>query len=246
MMTAQQQYLDAMGIDVWQRRDLPAAVIIETSPPETVSSELKPTVTIPVVADNVGIMEWDPLRSTVASCELCSLHTTRTQTVFGTGDQQAQLMIISDAPGVDENRQGEPFVGRAGQLLNEMLRAIGFKREQVYIAYITKCRPSNNTAPQAAEMSSCHAYLQRQIALVQPVVILAVGELTAQYLLKRDETLADLRGKEHRYPGSDIPVIATYHPAFLLDSSAEKRNAWHDLLMARAIVAENIKHKVTG
>lgn len=245
-MTAQQQYLEAMGIDVWQRRDLPANAIVETSPPETVPSEVKPAVTIPVVADDVGIMEWDRLRSTVASCELCSLHTTRTQSVFGTGDQQAKLMIIGDAPGIDEDRQGDPFVGRAGQLLNEMLRAIGFKREQVYIANIIKCRPSNSSAPQAAEMSSCHAYLQRQIALVQPTVILVVGELTAQYLLKREEPLADLRGKEHRYPGGDVPVIATYHPAFLLDSSTEKSNAWHDLLMARTIVSENIKHEVAG
>lgn len=244
MMTAQQQYLDAMGIDVWQRRDLPADAIVQTSPPETVPNEVKRTVAHPVAGD-VGIMEWDRLRSTVASCKLCSLYTTRTQTVFGTGDQQANLMIIGDAPGVDEDRQGEPFVGRAGQLLNEMLRAIGFKREQVYIANIIKCRPSNSNAPQGTEMNSCHAYLQRQIALVQPAVIMAVGELTAQYLLKRDETLANLRGKEHRYPGSDIPVIATYHPTFLLDSSTEKRNAWHDLLMARTIVAENIKHKVT-
>ncbi len=246
MMTAQQQYLNAMGIDVWQRRDLPVDAIIETSPPETVPSEVKPTVTIPVVADDVGIMEWDRLRSTVASCELCSLHTTRTQTVFGTGNQQAQLMIIGDAPGVDEDRQGDPFVGRAGQLLNEMLHAIGFKREQVYIANIIKCRPPNSTAPQASEISSCHAYLQRQIALVQPAVILAAGELTAQYLLKCDETLADLHGKEHRYPESDVPVIATYHPAFLLNASAEKRNAWHDLLMARTIASEKIKHDVTG
>lgn len=251
----QRQYLQAMGVEVWQRRDLPAGVpsslpsvaIVESAvqsglpPRKEALQKLSVSDSAVQLVNDLTTMDWNALRSAVSHCERCSLHTTRTQTVFGVGDQQARLMIVGEAPGGDEDRQGEPFVGRAGQLLNEMLQAIGFKREQVYIANILKCRPPNNRDPQAEEVGCCEPYLQRQIALVQPAVILAVGRIAAQNLLKTDQRMGALRGQEHRYPGSDIPLIVTYHPAYLLRSPLEKRKAWEDLQRTRALTKSELK-----
>lgn len=184
------------------------------------------------------------LAAEVATCTRCELHRTRTRTVFGVGDPRATWMIVGEGPGADEDRQGEPFVGRAGRLLNAMLRAIGLAREEVYIANIVKCRPPGNRDPLPAEVSACRSYLREQIALVRPRVILAVGRVAAQNLLGTTEPLGRLRGRRLSYTeergGVDgarpIPVVVTYHPAYLLRSPLQKRKAWEDLVRARATV----------
>ena len=172
-------------------------------------------------------LDWKGLEQRVAECQACGLHKTRTKTVFGVGDQAADLMVIGEAPGADEDRKGEPFVGRAGQLLNGMLRAIGLNREQVFIANILKCRPPDNRDPRSDEVQKCEPFLQRQVALVKPRVILAVGRVAAHNLLKSDETLGRMRGKTFSYNG--IPVVVSYHPAYLLRSPEQKAKSWQDL-----------------
>jgi uracil-DNA glycosylase family 4 len=147
--------------------------------------------------------------------------------------------VIGEAPGKDEDQQGEPFVGRAGQLLNAMLQAIGLKREQVYIANILKCRPPNNRDPRPEEVVCCEPYLLRQIALIKPGIILAVGRISAQNLLQTDTPIGKLRGKVHRFRDTGIPLVATYHPAYLLRSPVEKRKAWQDLQLALRTLRES-------
>jgi DNA polymerase len=173
----------------------------------------------------------------VAACTRCGLHTTRTQTVFGVGSQQAQWLIVGEAPGAEEDARGEPFVGRAGQLLNSMLRAVGLAREQVYIANVLKCRPPGNRDPSGTEAAECLPYLEQQIALLKPKIMLAVGRVAAQNLLRSDESLGLLRQQVHRFGISQVPLIATYHPAHLLRAPAEKRKAWEDLKLAREVCA---------
>ena len=151
------------------------------------------------------------------------------------GNHAAQWLIIGEAPGAEEDRQGEPFVGRAGQLLNNMLLAIGLQREEVYIANIVKCRPPNNREPAAEEAQTCAPYLARQIALIKPKIILAVGRVAAQNLLGTDRPVGTLRGKRFNYEQTEIPVIVTYHPAYLLRSPQEKRKTWQDLQAAREL-----------
>lgn len=185
-------------------------------------------------AGDVSRLDWPQLRSAVASCTACVLHESRTQTVFGVGDQQAQWLVIGEAPGVDEDSQGEPFVGRAGKLLNNMLQAVGLKREQAYIANILKCRPPDNRDPRPEEIAQCEGYLQQQVALIQPKVILAVGRVAAHNLLKSNETLGNMRGSLHRY--GNIPVVVTYHPAYLLRKPRDKGKAWDDLRLALKVV----------
>jgi uracil-DNA glycosylase family 4 len=170
----------------------------------------------------------------VAACTKCELHRTRTQTVFGTGERHADLLIIGEAPGRDEDLRGEPFVGRAGQLLNAMLLAIGFQREQVYIANILKCRPPNNRDPRIEEAAACSPYLQAQIELIRPKVILALGRIAAHNLLNTDDSLGALRGRRHNYAG--VPLIVSYHPAYLLRSPSEKRKSWQDLKTVMALL----------
>jgi DNA polymerase len=187
------------------------------------------------VGDEVNQYDWDQLKNAVRQCVACELHNTRKNTVFGVGNEQADWMIIGEAPGADEDRQGEPFVGRAGQLLNNMLLAIGLKREQVYIANILKCRPPNNRDPRPDEVVKCEKFLKRQVALVNPKIILAVGRIAAHNLLKTDSSLSQLRGRCFYYGPQNIPVVVTYHPAYLLRSPAEKRKAWQDLLFAQAV-----------
>jgi DNA polymerase len=182
------------------------------------------------------IRTWDELRTTVAACTSCSLHTSRTQTVFGVGDPQADWMIIGEAPGAEEDRRGEPFVGRAGKLLDEMLRAVGRSRDRVFIANILKCRPPNNRDPKAEESAACRGYLQRQIELVEPKIILAVGRIAAQLLLETDEPVGRLRGSRHQL--GDTPLVVTYHPAYLLRSPTQKRKAWDDLRLAKRLIQE--------
>jgi len=174
----------------------------------------------------------------VAECRSCEeLAASRTQTVFGVGNPNADWLVIGEAPGADEDRQGEPFVGRAGQLLNAMLAAVGLGREQVYIANVLKCRPPNNRDPKAEEAAACAGFLQRQIALIQPKLILVVGRIAAQNLLDTDAPIGTLRGRVHRLE-SGVPVVVTYHPAYLLRSPQEKRKAWADLCLARSVLQE--------
>ena len=180
---------------------------------------------------------WEELRARVAACTRCGLSATRTQTVFGVGSQQAEWLIVGEAPGMEEDRQGEPFVGRAGQLLNSMLRAIGLARSEVYIANVLKCRPPHNRDPAATETTECLPYLERQIALLKPRIMLAVGRIAAQNLLRTDTPLGRLRRQVHSFGAARVPLVVTYHPAYLLRTPADKRKAWEDLKFAREVCA---------
>jgi DNA polymerase len=202
---------------------------------EVDEADFAPSPSAPSIPD-VATLDWPALQQAVSECTQCTeLVANRSQTVFGVGNQQADWMIIGEAPGADEDKQGEPFVGKAGQLLNAMLAAIGLKRQQVYIANVLKCRPPNNRDPQPGEAAACEAFLKRQIELVQPKVILVVGRIAAQNLLKVETPIGKLRGSVHRYGGT-IPVVVTYHPAYLLRSPSEKRKSWADLCLARKTV----------
>ncbi len=201
-------YLDAMGVQLWQPFEQPGDDVSAA-----VTEEMQQT--------------WQQLEQAVSCCTQCELNTSRTQTVFGVGNHDAGLLIIGEAPGRDEDLQGEPFVGRAGQLLNAMLAAIGLRREQVYIANILKCRPPNNRDPRPEEAEACNPWLQQQIELIQPAVILALGRIAAHNLLNTDQSLGALRARQHSYAG--IPLIVTYHPAYLLRTPIEKRKSWQDL-----------------
>jgi DNA polymerase len=181
-------------------------------------------------------LDWAALEARVRGCTLCELHRSRTQTVFGVGRRDAELLVIGEAPGADEDRQGEPFVGRAGQLLNAMLRAIGLAREDVFIANILKCRPPSNRDPKPEETRLCTQYLERQIALLRPRAILAVGRIAAQHLLQSDQPIGRLRGQVSTPSNVGIPVVATYHPAYLLRSPQAKAKAWQDLCLVRRVI----------
>jgi DNA polymerase len=175
---------------------------------------------------------WIELKQAVPACTACGLHKTRTQTVFGVGDENADWMLIGEAPGAEEDRLGEPFVGQAGKLLDNMLGAIGLKRgENVYIANVLKCRPPGNRNPEPDEVEKCTPFLKRQIALIQPKLIIAMGRFAAQTLLASDASIASLRGRVYRYEG--VPLIVTYHPAYLLRNLPDKAKAWADLVFAR-------------
>jgi uracil-DNA glycosylase len=180
--------------------------------------------------------EWIPLKAAVSGCVSCGLHRTRTQTVFGVGDEDADWMLIGEAPGAEEDRLGEPFVGQAGRLLDNMLAAIGLKRgDNVYIANVLKCRPPGNRNPQPEEVAKCTPHLLRQIELIKPKLIVAMGRFAAQTLLNTDASIATLRGSVHRYAG--VPLIVTYHPAYLLRNLPDKAKAWADLVFARKTMA---------
>jgi DNA polymerase len=224
------QYLEAMGITLWERRAAPVA----TAAPIVARQEV-PASAPELPAPHAG-GDWAELEAAVRTCTQCGLHATRTQTVFGVGNRQAQWMFVGEAPGADEDRQGEPFVGRAGQLLNAMIAALGLKREEVFICNVLKCRPPNNRDPQADEVEHCEPFLIRQIALIQPKLIVALGRHAAHSLLKTDLALARLRNQRLRY--QDIPLVVTYHPAYLLRTPSDKRKAWEDLRRARAIIQE--------
>ncbi len=186
----------------------------------------------PDTDDPVMQMDWDALKHAIRTCTACDLHKTRTQGVVGVGDENADWLIIGEAPGADEDEQGEPFVGQAGKLLDAMLAAIDLKRdENVYIANVLKSRPPGNRNPAPEEVAACMPYLLRQIALIQPKIILAMGRFAAQSLLQTDDAIAKLRGQVHRYQG--IPLIVTYHPAYLLRNLTDKAKAWEDLCLAR-------------
>lgn len=183
-------------------------------------------------AGHIAELDWQALQSCVQTCEACDLAQGRTQTVFGVGDPDADWLIVGEAPGTEEDRKGEPFVGQAGKLLDNMLAAIKLVRgKNVYIANTVKCRPPESRNPHAEELLQCSPFLQRQVALIRPRLILALGKVAAQALLDTDASIAGLRGKLHSYEG--VPVIVTYHPAYLLRNPADKARAWEDLCFAR-------------
>jgi DNA polymerase len=244
MQSYQQQYLKEMGIDVWIDRDTEILTVADENNTSLASEKVN--------AESVNDQSHKPaqniasafpealaaLKQEVSVCTKCELHKTRTQTVFGVGNPNADWLIIGEAPGADEDKQGEPFVGRAGQLLNSMLLAMGLQREQVFIANILKCRPPNNRDPKPEEVVACESYLRQQIALIKPKIILAVGRIAAQNLLKVDTPIGKMRGNRYQYPDSELPVIVTYHPAYLLRSPREKRKVWEDLKIAMKIYIE--------
>jgi len=220
------EYLQALGIELWLPRGAPPAVA--AAPPATVAPA--PRAPVPAAA----AAEWEALRSEVMRCTRCALHATRTQGVLGVGPRRADWLVVGEAPGAEEDRRGEPFVGAAGQLLDAMLKAIGLdRRSNVYIANILKSRPPGNRDPKPEEVAACLPYLHRQVALVQPKIMLAVGRIAAQNLLGTEAPLGRLRGQVHRF--GDTPLVVTYHPAYLLRTPQDKRKAWEDLKFARSV-----------
>jgi uracil-DNA glycosylase family 4 len=241
------EYLAALGIAEWVVRAKAAAAA--TPQAANAACAVPVAAVAPVVAARAATalaanrepaareagVDWVELRARVAACTRCSLSATRTQTVFGVGNLRAEWLVVGEAPGAEEDRQGEPFVGRAGQLLNSMLRAVGLTREQVYIANVLKCRPPGNRDPSFSEAAECLPYLEQQIALLKPKIMLAVGRIAAQNLLRTDKTLGSLRRQVHRFGISQVPLIVTYHPAYLLRTPADKRKSWEDLKFAREV-----------
>jgi uracil-DNA glycosylase len=183
-----------------------------------------------------ALTDWIPLKSAVSGCTACGLHATRTQTVFGVGDEDADWLLVGEAPGAEEDRLGDPFVGQAGRLLDHMLAAIGLERTRnVYIANVLKCRPPGNRNPEPDEVAKCTPFLLKQIGLIRPKLIVAMGRFAAQTLLASDASIASLRGRLHQYAG--VPLIVTYHPAYLLRNLPDKSKAWEDLVFARRTMA---------
>ncbi|TWG79679.1 DNA polymerase [Cupriavidus gilardii J11] len=245
--------LEALGIGVeWVPKSRQEALVESDSPlPRPVSRERETGEEAVVVerdspvprplsrererGEDVAALDWAALEARVAECTACEqLCATRTQTVFGVGDRQAEWMLVGEAPGENEDLKGEPFVGQAGKLLDNMLAALGLARgRNVYIANVLKCRPPGNRNPEPSEVEQCEAYLRRQIALVQPRLIVVLGRFAAQTLLRSTAPISKLRGTVHRYEG--IPVVVTYHPAYLLRTLTDKARAWEDLCMARDV-----------
>jgi len=207
--------LQLIGVDVWRLR-------MQKKPPLNDKSK----------------DSWVTLQNEVKSCEQCSLHKTRTQTVFGVGDSKADWLFIGEAPGMDEDLQGEPFVGRAGGLLNEIFFSIGLSREEIFIANILKCRPPQNRDPLASEVAQCLPYLERQIQHINPMIIIAVGRVAAQNLLQTDKTMSQLRGRIHSFGAKKTPLVVIYHPAYLLRSPSQKFKAWEDLTLAKQAISK--------
>jgi len=233
MQTRREQYLEALGIDRWVAR---AAVVPAAAAPAVAaaspSARPAPAADPAAAADTAA--RWEALRQEVQGCTKCPLHLTRTQGVFGVGPTRCDWLVIGEAPGAEEDRRGEPFVGAAGQLLDAMLRAIGLDRAtNVYIANVLKSRPPGNRDPKPEEVAACLPYLERQIGLLKPKIMLAVGRIAAQNLLGTDVPLGRLRGRVHRF--GDTPLVVTYHPAYLLRTPADKRKAWEDLKFARSV-----------
>jgi uracil-DNA glycosylase len=232
------EYLQAIGIDLWVRRGRGAA----KAPPKSAAGAPTAGMAAPAAKDLAApsaaesAARWEALRAAVLKCTRCPLHATRTQGVLGVGPKRADWLVIGEAPGAEEDRRGEPFVGVAGQLLDAMLRAIGLdRRTNVYIANVLKSRPPGNRDPKPEEVAACLPYLVEQIALLQPKIMLAVGRIAAQNLLGTDVPLGRLRGRVHRFGELNTPLVVTYHPAYLLRTPGDKRKAWEDLKFARSV-----------
>ena len=241
-------YLQQMGIEPCVPRS--SVQISEQTTPQTEDqaavpipekSDIGQPATQPSQLDDAPTTpQWQSLELEVVNCKKCILHRTRTQTVFGVGNKKAQWMFIGEAPGLDEDRKGEPFVGRAGQLLTKMLKAIAFERDEVYIANVIKCRPPDNRNPRLEEIVQCLSYLHRQIQLVQPEIIVLLGGVAANALLKEQTPVSRLRGQIHRIENTQASVIVTYHPAYLLRSPNQKAAAWEDLQFACKTVGREL------
>ncbi|MEO0364304.1 MAG: uracil-DNA glycosylase [Pseudomonadota bacterium] len=232
--------LEALGIDQWRLRSVAPITNAPTTdgPDDADESDRATTDTQPaevLIESDAPVIDWSLLRHNVKRCTKCRLHETRTQAVFGVGAESAQMMVVGEAPGAEEDRRGEPFVGRAGQMLDAMLKAIGIERSTVFIANVIKCRPPQNRDPRADEVEACTDYLEAQIRHVNPDVILAVGRVAAQHLLGSTETLGRLRVQRdlHAY---GVPVLVTYHPAYLLRTPVQKARAWEDLKRLRQMI----------
>ena len=244
LSTRQQHCLQGMGIRLWRDREALEAREPSPQPNSDAGQEaqprpatpLRPAATTPAQETthrevrHYPLEDWDQLLQGIEACHNCALGDHCTRKVPGKGNREAELMIIGEAPGAQEDRQGLPFVGRAGQLLDRMLKAIDLSTEQVYITNILKCRPPNNRDPSPEEVTACQPFLQAQIRLLKPRVILSVGRISAQNLLQQHTALGQLRQQVHRLPGTDIPLIVTYHPAYLLRNPRDKGKAWDDLV----------------
>jgi len=262
----QQAMLQAMGLRVWSpaAETLPelavevpgemqsealdpgvqaavAGLVAATTAAPTAGAAHATVVRAPIARGDIATLDWPALRASVAACSACGLCESRQQTVFGTGHQQARWMVVGEAPGEQEDEQGEPFVGPSGQLLDRMLAALKLTRstegdvppeQRVFIANALKCRPPRNRNPSAEEMAQCEPYLVRQLELLKPRIILAMGRFAVQALLRTDEPIGKLRGRVHRYQG--VPLVVTYHPAYLLRNLPDKAKAWEDLCLAAA------------
>jgi DNA polymerase len=263
-MTPEQRWaLQSMGVTVWQSRGqsrgqsegspadapeiaaMPAAPAAAQPVERRADPEPQPVaVPDPVAPDapvDISALDWDALKDEVSRCTRCALHQGRTQSVFGVGAEDANWMIIGEAPGAEEDRRGEPFVGRAGKLLDAMLQSVELDRSRVFIANILKSRPPDNRDPHVDEIAACAPFLQRQIELVRPSLILAVGGVAAKHLLATDDAVGRLRGKVHAYGRDAIPLVVTYHPAYLLRQPSAKGKVWQDLKLARRTAAAGLK-----
>ena len=264
MTERRRKILKALEIETWVRRDAAPQVAIEPTPvllvsepatnepaprrrgrpplsrePETVLAAVPARSAAVIRSDYVAPADWEGLRAAVKACQRCKLCPTRTQTVFGIGVENASLMVVGEGPGADEDAQGEPFVGRAGKLLDEMLKSIGRSRkDNVFIANVVKCRPPGNRDPEPDEAEACRPFLERQIELVKPKIIVALGRIAAQRLLQTDEPLSKLRGPIHHYGPEKTPLFITYHPAYLLRSPREKAKSWDDLKKVHRFMQE--------
>ena len=224
-------HLRAIGIPIWTRRGAHAAERADAPGPAADAKVAEG------LAEGSAARALEAIDAEVRACRQCALHRTRTRTVLGAGSTGAACMFIGEAPGAEEDRRGEPFVGRAGVLLDAMLAAIGLGRGDVYIANIVKCRPPRNRDPHADEIVACSGYLRRQIEAVSPRLLVAIGRVAAQSLLSTTKPIGRLRGHVHREAGGGLPVLVTYHPAYLLRSPLEKRKAWDDLVRLRSVLA---------
>jgi DNA polymerase len=260
MLTARQQHC-LRGIDItqWQIRSDGDLAPSEAPALETIATILEkdqfPATTAPTVTasptskhsesqnadsnqpqQDLDVSDWEPLIESIESCQNCALAQSCSRKVPGKGNQLAELMIIGEAPGHEEDLQGLPFVGRAGQLLNKMLQAIDVDPDKVYITNILKCRPPNNRDPKVEEVEACAQFLQAQVRLIKPKVIFSVGRISAQNLLKDSSPVGQLRTRQHTLPHSNIPLLVTYHPAYLLRNPAEKAKVWQDLKTLRQLL----------
>ena len=246
----QLEILRKLGVEVWRLRgaengesrepqtpDVPGPPVRQSAetatPTETATATATATAHAPSADESLA-----PIAREVSACRKCELHQSRTNTVFGCGSPNADWLLVGEAPGQHEDLQGEPFVGRAGKLLDRMIAALGMQREQVFIANVLKCRPPGNRDPLPGEIEQCEPYLHRQLALIRPKVIVALGRISAQALLKTRDPLGKLRGRVYHYGPDNIPLVATYHPAYLLRSPEQKARAWEDLWQAKRIVEQ--------
>ena len=236
MSLGREERLRELGLwPVWRRKASRQSSVGGSQQEEAVAAEaerLSDACQLPTA----DFLDWDGLEAAVTACTLCELHKTRTQGVLGVGGRRAEWLVVGEAPGAEEDRLGQPFVGQAGKLLDAMLAAIGQTRSSnVYIANVLKSRPPGNRDPKPEEVSACLPYLERQIDLIQPRIILAMGRFAAQNLLLTDTPIGRLRGRVHEYRG--VPLVVTYHPAYLLRNPADKAKVWEDLLLARSVLS---------